>query len=91
LRALGQVDLEERVHRNQSLLALSQMAFEIVQVVMQRVGAQHHIELVAELQKSMKLIRYARDEFQLQVADIRAVERPPMRMIPAYRHQRGLE
>ncbi len=91
LSALGQVDLEERVHRNQSLLALSKMAFEIVQVVMQRVGAQHHVELVAELQKSIKLIRYARDEFQLEVADIRAIERPPMLTIPAYRHQRGLE
>lgn len=91
LSALGQVDLEERVHRNQSLWALSKMAFEIVQVVMQRVGARHHIELVEELQKSMKLIRYARNEFQLEVADIRAVERPPMITIPAYRRKWGLK
>lgn len=91
LNAMGQVDLEERVHRNQSLMALSKMAFEIVQVVMQRIGAKHQVELLNELHKSMKLIRYARDEFQLQVAEIRAIERPPMITIPAYRRKRGVE
>lgn len=90
LSAMGQVDLEERVHRNQSLMALSKMAFEIVQVVMQRIGAKHQVELVNELHKSMKLIRYARDEFQLQVAEIRAIERPPMITIPTYCQKRGV-
>ena len=36
LNAIAQVDLEERVHRNQSLASLSQMSFAIIQVVMQR-------------------------------------------------------
>lgn len=89
LRAMGQVDLEERVHTNKSLFALSKMAFEIVQVVMQRVGQARGVELVNELNKSMKLIRHARDEFQLDVADIRARERPPMITIPEYRDLRG--
>ncbi|MCL4396421.1 MAG: glucosyl-3-phosphoglycerate synthase [Chloroflexi bacterium] len=90
LSAIGQVDLEERVHRNQSLLALSKMAFEIIQVVMLRVGSAHETELVNELNKSMKMIRYDRAEFQLEVADIRARERPPMIQIPEYRRERGL-
>ena len=89
LRAMGQVDLEERVHRNQSLLALSKMAFEITQVVMQRVGAAREVELVEELNKSMKLIRYSREEFQLDVADIRSGQRPAMITIPEYREQRS--
>lgn len=91
LNAMGQVDLEERVHRNQSLEALSKMAFEIIQVVMARVGAAHDLELVNELNKSMKLINYAADSFQLDVADIRARERPPMIEIPEYRQLRGIE
>lgn len=91
LNAMGQVDLEERVHRNQSLEALSKMAFEVIQVVMARVGAAHDLELVNELNKSMKLVHYAADSFQLDVADIRARERPPMIGIPEYRQQRGLE
>ena len=89
LRAMGQVDLEERVHRNQSLMALSKMAFEIIQVIMQRVGRARGVALVSELNKSMKLVRYAREEFQLDVADIRVRERPPIITIPEYRAQRG--
>lgn len=91
LSAMGQVDLEERVHRNQSLHALSKMAFEITQVVLQRVGETRGVELIQEENKSMKLIRHEADAFQLDVADIRARERPPMLTIPEYRALRGLE
>lgn len=85
LDAIGQVDLEERVHRNQSLFALSKMAYAILQVVMQRVGANRHIELLNTLNASMKLIHYSDEEFRLQVAEIRDQERPPMISIPEYR------
>lgn len=85
LSAMGQVDLQERVHRNQSLHALSMMAFEIVQVVMQRVGETHAIELVEQINRSMKLIRYEKEDFDLAVADIQIRERPPIITIPEYR------
>lgn len=88
LNALGQVDLEERVHRNQSLHSLSKMAFEITQVVMQRVGEARGIELVEQINRSMKLIRYENDDFDLDVADIQIRERPPMVTIPEYRKLR---
>lgn len=87
LQAIGQVDLEERVHRNQPLMALSKMAFAILQVVMQRVGASHHVELLNALNASMKLINYSDEEFRLQVAEIRDHQRPPMISIPEYRTQ----
>lgn len=88
LSAMGQVDLEERVHRNQPLAALSKMAFEIVQVVMDRVGKERGMELVEQLNRSMKLIRYENQDFDLQVADIQIRERPPMITIPEYRKLR---
>ncbi len=88
LYRLGQVDLEERIHRNQSLIALSKMAFEIVQVVMKRIGTDKGTELLDDLNKSMKLIRYAEDEFQLDIADIRAWERPPIITVPEYQDRR---
>jgi glucosyl-3-phosphoglycerate synthase len=91
LSAMGQVDLEERVHRNQSLIALSQMAFEIIQVVMARVGEKRGLELVDEVNKSIKLIRHEAEAFQLDIAEIRARERPPMLTIPEYRAARGLK
>jgi nucleotide-binding universal stress UspA family protein len=91
LSAIGQVDLEERIHRNQSLMALSKMSFEIIQVVMQRIGKARHVELVSDLNRSMKLIRQARTKFQLEVADIRPIERPPMVTLPEYRAWREYE
>jgi glucosyl-3-phosphoglycerate synthase len=95
LQAMGQVDLEERVHRNQSLSALSKMAFEITQVFMQRVGESREVEIVNPLNRSMKLIQYETDAFELQVADVQIRERPPIITIPEYRalrhaqHKRG--
>lgn len=91
LQRIGQVDLEERVHRNQSITALSKMSFEIIQVVMQRVEEARQVKLMDELNKSMKMIRYARDDFQLDVADIRAKARQPMITVPEYRARRGLD
>ncbi|MEW6231338.1 MAG: glucosyl-3-phosphoglycerate synthase [Chloroflexota bacterium] len=85
LHAIGQVDLEERVHRNQSLLALSKMAFAILQVVMQRVGASHHIGLLNAMNESMKLIRYEPEQLRLDIHEIRDHERPPMSSLPEYR------
>ena len=84
LHTIGQVDLEERIQRNQSLFALSKMAYAILQVVMQRVGATHRIELLNTLNASMKLIQYSEEEFRLQVAEIRDRERPPMVSIAEY-------
>jgi glucosyl-3-phosphoglycerate synthase len=89
LRAIGQVDLEERAHRNRSLFALSQMAFAIIQVVLQRVGAARGVKLLNDLNKSMKLIHYTADEFHLQVAEIRDFERPPIITLAEYRQKRA--
>jgi nucleotide-binding universal stress UspA family protein len=78
LGAIGQVDLEERVHRNQPLSALSRMAFAIIQVVMQRVGEQRGLALMDAMQQSLKQILYGNERFQLDVQAIRDMHRPPM-------------
>ena len=90
LSAIGQVDLEERVHRNQSLGELSKMAYAILQVVMHRVETTHHIRMLNDLNASMKLIRYEPDQFRLDVQEIRDQEREPMKNIPEYQASRGL-
>ena len=41
LGAIAQVDMKQRIHRNQTLLALSKMSFEILQVALRRVGEAH--------------------------------------------------
>jgi len=91
LRALAQVDLQTRIHRNKPLVSLSKMAFAIIQVVIQRLEKRHKLQLLEEINRSMKLIRYDPDRFYLEVEDIADVERPPMIALPEYRRLRGIE
>lgn len=90
LRAIAQVDLEERIHRNQPLRSLSKMSFAIIQVVMQRLEAHHKLRLLEDINKTMKLIRYEPRHFYLEVEEIGDRERPLMITIPEYRQKRGL-
>ncbi len=91
LEAIAQVDLEERIHRNQPLVNLSRMAFAILQVFISRLEARSKVQLLEEIQRSMKLIRYEPGRYFLEVERISDVERPPMITVPAYRRARGIE
>ncbi|MDZ4344952.1 MAG: glucosyl-3-phosphoglycerate synthase [Candidatus Binatia bacterium] len=91
LKAIAQVDLEERVHRNQPLPSLSQMAFAILQVVMQRLEGKNRIQLMDEVNRSMKLIKPRERGYALELKEIQDRERPPMNSIPEYRAKRGAE
>ena len=85
LNAIAQVDLEERVHRNQSLASLSQMSFAIIQVVMQRLQEKNRIQIMDEVNRSMKLIKPQEKSYALELKPIQDRERPPMITIPEYR------
>ncbi len=87
LQAIGQVNLRERVHRNQELEALSQMAFAITQVIINRLEEREKLHLTQEINRSMKLIQLGPQGLQLDVRHIEDRERPPMLEIPEYRHQ----
>ncbi len=90
LHVIAQTDLEERVHRNQSLLSLSKMANAIVQVVIKRLGDRNRLSLLEDVNTSMKLIHYAPTELFLEVKEIREYERPPMKTLSEYvRHPAG--
>ena len=89
LRSISQVDMKQRIHRNQSLLALSKMSFEILQVAMKRLGDVRGQSLLDEANLTMKLISPTAEGFHLEVQDIGVVERPPMITIPSYRERTG--
>jgi nucleotide-binding universal stress UspA family protein len=89
LTAIAQVDLEERVHRNQSLASLSQMAFAILQVVMQRLQEKNRIHVMDEVNRSMKLIKPQEKSYALELKPIQDHERPPMITIPEYQVKRA--
>lgn len=91
LSAIGQVNLEKRVHRNRSLADLSLTAYAIVQVILTRLEQRARIHLLEEINASMKLIRFEQDHLSLVVRHVRDVERPPMASIPAYHEARSRE
>lgn len=88
LRAIAQADLEERIHRNQTLMALSQMAFAIIQVFIHRLEDRHRLHLVEEVNRSLKLIVDSQEGYSLDLKEIRDYERPPIVSIPEYRQWR---
>jgi glucosyl-3-phosphoglycerate synthase len=84
LNAIGQVDLLERVHHNQRLEALSKMAFAIIQTVVRRLERRYERNVLEDVNKTMKLIRYDQDVLYLDVNEIAELERPAMVEIPEY-------
>ncbi|MBI4494264.1 MAG: glucosyl-3-phosphoglycerate synthase [Chloroflexi bacterium] len=85
LSAIGQVDLKRRVHRNQSLVSLSKMAFTITLVAMRRLEQRHRLQLLQEVNTSMKLIQHGQRHFHVEVKELEDVERPPIITLPEYR------
>jgi nucleotide-binding universal stress UspA family protein len=88
LSAVGQVDLERRIHRNQPLGNLSQMSYVILQGAIRKLEERHRIELLTEVGRGMKLINQEKDRFNLEVREIGDEMRPPIKTIPAYQERR---
>jgi nucleotide-binding universal stress UspA family protein len=88
LSRIGQVDLERRIHRNQPLANLSQMAYVILQGAVRKLEERHRIELLTEVGRGMKVIKADPDQFSLEVLEIGDAIRPPIATIPAYVERR---
>ncbi|KPL83305.1 glucosyl-3-phosphoglycerate synthase [Thermanaerothrix daxensis] len=91
LSAIAQVDLQERIHHNQPLEALSRMSFLILQAFIRKLEQRYHLPILEEVNKSMKFIRYEEGRYSLMVQEVVEQERPPMIEIPEYleRHPDG--
>ncbi len=90
LGAIAQVDLVERVHRNQSLSSLSKMSFAIIQVVMRRLEDRHRLHLLDDVQMTMKLIFQEAGRYYLREEEICAQERPPIISLLEYARRQPL-
>jgi len=89
LSAIAQVDLQERVHHNQTLEALSKMSFAIIQAVIRKLEKRYNQSFLDNVNKTMKLIRYERERFFLDVDEIAEGERQPMLDVMEYRTKFG--
>jgi glycosyltransferase involved in cell wall biosynthesis/nucleotide-binding universal stress UspA family protein len=87
LSAIAQVDLQERIHHNQPLESLSKMSFAIIQTVCRRVEKRYGINMLEDVNKSMKLIRYEQGRLFLDVEEIAELERPAMIELAEYRER----
>lgn len=87
LKAIAQVDLQERIHHNQPLEALSKMSFAIIQAVMRKLERRYGQSILENVNKTMKLIRYEKESFALDVVEIAERDRPPMFELPEYRER----
>lgn len=87
LDAIAQVDLQERIHHNQPLQALSKMSFAIIQTVVRKLERRYGVNLLEEINRTMKTIHYEAGRLYLEVEEIAERERPPMIEVPAYREK----
>jgi len=84
LRSIAQVDLQERIHHNQPLEALSKMSFAIIQAVIRKLEGKYGQNMLENINKTMKMIRYEQDRFFLDIEEIAEGERPPMIDVKEY-------
>lgn len=79
--AIGQVDLDERIHRNQSLEALSRMAFGIAQVAARRLVADGRLRDTDELPQAYAQFTRSPEGVARVTHQVEVVERPPLRSL----------
>ena len=85
---IAQVDMDKRVHRNQSLDKLSEMSFQILQTFFHRAKDLGRVLLNTELKTEMALIKVLENQHILIHKEIKEIERPPMITIEAYKKRR---
>lgn len=88
--AFAQTDLDQRIHRNQSTIALGKMSFGILQSFLNRM---EHFGLVGDIAELKKIYRHfeAQDrDYHIVEKEIQEIERPPMISIPEYREKFGI-
>ncbi|MFW5828745.1 MAG: glucosyl-3-phosphoglycerate synthase, partial [Planctomycetota bacterium] len=89
LDAFAQVDLDQRVHRNQETTALGRMSFGILRTLFRRLPRDGRLQLQTELPAIMRQCKVADMRYELLEHELQEFERPPMLEIPEYRERFG--
>ena len=91
MEAIAQVDLDQRVHRNQETRDLGKMAFGILRTFLFRAEALGVIGDLPELNTLLRQFQVNDESFEQIAYKIVEEERPPMIDIPEYREKFGLD
>ncbi len=90
IRALAQVDLDLRIHRNQTTQALGRMAYGIVNTFLDRAARYGDAAVLRELGDAHVALKVQGESHTVEKTAISAVERPPMIEIEEYRTKFGV-
>ncbi len=87
LEVIAQVDLDRRVHRNQTTKSLGKMSFAILQRFLGRISEYGMIQIKSELFDQMKQFVHHPESYQQEIYAFQKQERPPIITIPEYRER----
>ncbi len=88
--AISQVNMDSRIHRNQSIQALGRMSFGIMSTFLSRAAIYGDVELMRALGRAHISISGAGLRPEVMETEILPIERPPMAEIAEYRLKFGL-
>jgi hypothetical protein len=63
------------------------MSFAIIQTVMRKLEKHYERAFIADVNKTMKLIRYEAGGYYLDLQEVAERERPPMIEVPEYQNR----
>jgi glucosyl-3-phosphoglycerate synthase len=87
IEALAQVDLDLRIHRNQTTAALSKMSFGILNTFLTRGEKYGAAKALRELGEAHIALTTEDDLHRVKKTPVPGIERPPMIEIPEYREK----
>ena len=87
---IAQVNLDRRVHRNQSTTALGKMGFEIIHAFFSRLKSLDRANFQDDPALNYYKLNCAPSVYELEHTSVQLNERPPMSSIPEYREVRGI-
>lgn len=86
---IAQVNLDKRIHRNQSTTALGRMGFEILHTFLGRLQALDRARFAEAVSSDYYKLICGPEIYKLESAPVQLAERPPINTIPEYRELRG--
>jgi glucosyl-3-phosphoglycerate synthase len=78
---LAQVDLDRRIHRNQSVEKLGRMAFVIQHAILRRLRAEGRATFADEPGQTLRQFRNVGQEYRVRTYDLPLLDRPPLRTV----------
>ncbi len=87
---IAQVNLDKRIHRNQSTTALGKMGFEIIHAFFSRLESLEIAKFDGDLSADYYKLICDPALYRLENTPVQLRERPPMLSIPEYRQSRGI-